>query len=158
MLSATARQNFETSKYYSVFLVGTDANLENLIVKDNIDSLSVNGKAYVRYINAIPDASSSHVIIASGGSNAVNENASFKAVSEFVQIDPGQVSVSVNNGGTINASRTITLEKNVVYTVLLIGTPGGTGDKAVQVKYIANGVIESDAARMGKAASNQAVK
>ncbi len=155
---ASASQNFETSKYYSVFLVGTESNLENLIVKDSIDNLASNGKAYVRYIHAIPDASSSQVTVASIGTNAVNESASFKSVSQFVAVDPGQVSISVNNGGTINANRTITLEQNVVYTILLIGKPGGNGNDAVQIRYIANGMIESDAARMGKAASIQTIK
>ena len=153
---ATASGSFETGKFYSVFLVGTDSTLENVIVRDNFDSLSSSGKSYVRYINAIADASSPTVTIASGSTNVVNESASFKTVSEFKTIDAGSVNVTVTNGGTINANRTITLEAGKVYTVLLIGKPGGTGDNAVQVKFIANGQVDNNAGRMSSAAANRA--
>lgn len=154
---ATASANFETDKFYSVFLVGTDAALENVIVHDNFDSLSSSGKAYIRYINAIADASSPTVTIASGGTNVVNESASFKSVSDFEAIDAGAAAITVSNGGTINANRTITLESRKVYTVLLIGTPGGTGDNAVQIKFIANGQVDENAGRMSNAASSRAL-
>ena len=154
---ATASGNFETGKFYSVFLVGTDSTLENVIVRDNFDSMSSSGKAYIRYINAIADASAPTVTIASGGTNVVNQSAAYKSVSEFVAVDAGSVDVAINNGGTINANRTITLESRKVYTVLLIGKPGGTGDNAVQIKFVANGQVDADASRMSKTASSRAV-
>ncbi len=152
---ATAAGNFQTGKFYSVFLVGTDSTLENVIVRDNFDSLASSGKAYIRYINAIADASSPSVTIASGGTNVVNVNAPFKSVSDFVAIDAGAAGITVNNGGTINANRTITIEAGKVYTVLLIGKAGGTGDSAVQVKFIANGQVEENAGRMSNNASGR---
>lgn len=154
---ATASANFEDKKFYSVFLVGTGAALENVIVHDNFDSLSSSGKAYIRYINAIADASNPTVTIASGGTTIVNETASFKSVSGFAAIDAGAADITVSNGGTVNANRTITLEPGKVYTVLLIGTPGGTGNDAVQVKFIANGQVDENAERMSNAASGRAV-
>jgi hypothetical protein len=41
-----------------------------------------------------------------------------------------------------DTSRTVTLEKDKVYTVLLVGIPGLTDKtKSVQIKYIANGTL-----------------
>jgi hypothetical protein len=41
-----------------------------------------------------------------------------------------------------DTSRTVTLEKDKVYTVLLVGIPGQTDTtKSVQIKYIANGTL-----------------
>lgn len=153
---ATSSATFETDKFYSVFLVG-DATLQNVIVEDNFDGMTANGKAHIRYINAIDDASAPTVTIASGGTNVVSESASFKSVSNFVTIDAGSANITVSNGGTINANRTITLEANKVYTVLLIGKPGATGDNAVQVKFITNGQVNENTSRMGSASSARAV-
>ncbi len=155
---ATSSASFELGKYYSLFLVGSDSSLENLVVQDNVDSLSSATQAFVRYINAIPDASSPTVTVSANGSNVVSEGASFKTVSGFVAVNPGDVSVTVSNGGSISANRTISLEAKKVYTILLIGEPGAAGDKAVQVKYIANGTVDdSSAARISKAAANRAI-
>jgi len=133
---------FEPSKFYSVFLVGADSTYKNVIVNDNVDSLSTTtNQAFARYINAIPDASNPTVTIAVNGSNVVNDNAAFASVSEFTPVDAGSVTIHVTNGGTIEASRTITLEQRKVYTILLSGKPGGTGDNAVQIKYIVNGTV-----------------
>src|SRR5690606_29329982 len=44
---------FDQDKYYSLFLVGYGSAYKNVIVDDNLDSLSAtSGKAYIRYINA----------------------------------------------------------------------------------------------------------
>ena len=150
---ATASHDFGAERYYSVFLVGTDTSFANIVVEDKLDSLSGAGKAFVRYINAIPDASDPAVTITINGSNVVNDNASFQSVSEFVTVDPGSATVTVTNGGTINANRTIELEAQKIYTILLIGEPGTTGDTAVQVKYIQNGAVDDTANRTSAAAN-----
>jgi hypothetical protein len=150
---ASANYTFDADKYYSVFVVGTANNYRNVIVSDSLDTLSNSGPAYIRYINAIPDSSKPAVTIAAGGTNVINDNASFAAVSGFKAITPGQVMVNVSNGGTINSNRTITVEQRKVYTVLLQGTPSGTGDQAVQIKYILNGTLNQEAGRASSAAA-----
>jgi hypothetical protein len=150
---ATTTYNFEASKYYSVFLAGTDSGYQNIIVNDNIDSLTPSTQAFARYVNAIPDASAPTVTITSNGSNVVNDNASFTSVSEFTAINPGPVTINVSNGGTINANRTITLEQGKVYTLLLSGRPGGTGDNAVQIKYIQNGTVDASADKVSSSSA-----
>jgi hypothetical protein len=140
--------NFEADKFYSLFVVGSNDKYRNIIVTDNVDSLKASsGKAFVRYINAITDTTvSPAVTLATGATNIINENAAFANVSEFKEVNPGEVSVSVKNGGNIDASRTITLQQGKVYTVLLIGIPGDTGESTkVQIKFVENGsVVDED--------------
>lgn len=135
---------FDSSKYYSVFLVGANGNYSNVVVRDNFDSLSgASGQAYVRYINAIVDSSSAPNVTIGG---VVNETAAFKNVSEFKAVTPGQLSIQVSNGGTINASRTISVEQRKVYTILLAGYPGSTNaSDSVQIRFIANGELDQEA-------------
>jgi hypothetical protein len=133
--------NFGKDKYYSVFVVGTNNNYQNIVVQDNYDSLTASsGKAYIRYINAIPAPASSNVNITSGGSSVFNTNEAFGQVSPFVEVTPGSLSVEVTGEGSVN--RTITVAGQKAYTILLMGMPNQTDTtKAVQIRFIENGTI-----------------
>lgn len=138
---ASTSFTFNDSTYYSLFVVGANNNYKNVLVKDDFDALATNGQAYIRYVNAIPDSSHPAVTVAVGGSNIISMPATYSSVSNFVAANAGSAIITVSNGGSINVTRTITLEQNKVYTVLLTGVPGGTGDQAVQIKYIENGTL-----------------
>lgn len=142
---ATTQQLFRDSAYYSLFVLGTAGHYTNLLVQDNLDSLSAaNGQAYVRYVNAIPDSTKPLVTISSGGVNIVNSTAAYATASDFTGITPGDISITVNNESTFNVSRTISVESGKVYTILLTGIPEQTDTtKAVQIKFITNGTISS---------------
>jgi hypothetical protein len=134
---------FQGDKYYSVFVVGANGNYRNIITQDNYDSLSAaSGKAYVRYINAIPGSASSDVMISSGGTNVVNSSAMFGQVSPFVAVSPGQLMVNVSGENSVNANRTITVAQQRAYTILLAGMPNAAdSSQAVQIRFIENGTI-----------------
>jgi hypothetical protein len=147
---ATATATFDQDKYYSVFVVGKDTSYKNVVAVDNFDSLSATaGNAYVRYINAITDSVNiPAVTIAAGGNNVVNENAPYAAVSEFKAVTPGSLNIAVKNNSGVDASRSITVEANKVYTILLIGKPGATDETTkVQVKFVQNGTITDDSSK-----------
>ncbi|HMG66243.1 MAG TPA: DUF4397 domain-containing protein, partial [Chitinophagaceae bacterium] len=74
--------NFAPTRFYSLFVTGTNGHYRNVIVNDNFDSLPT-GKAYVRYVNAIPDSSAPTVTITANGDNVVNNTAPFNTVSNF---------------------------------------------------------------------------
>jgi len=135
--------NFEPSKYYSLFIVGVDTTYQNIVATDNFDSLSAsNGKAYVRYINGIPDSSQPVVKISGGGSDIFNQPAAFASVSQFTETTPGSVSVNITNNGSINANRSIDVAAGKAYTILLIGKAGeSNNEQAVQIKFIENGTL-----------------
>jgi hypothetical protein len=140
----TLSYTYLPGRYYSLFLTGVSGNYKNVLVQDDVDSLSGKGdQAYIRYINAIPDSSSPAVNITFNGNTVVQQNAAFRTISGFKAVTAGQINVALSNKAqTINASRNITLEARKVYTLLLIGMPGqADSTKAVQIRYIANGQL-----------------
>jgi hypothetical protein len=135
--------NFEDSSYYSLFVVGSNGNYENLIVKDNLDSLPAgSGKAFVRFVNAIPDSTKNTMVSISGNNmGIINEDAMFKTVSDFSLTDAGDITVKATSSD-VDVNRTFRLEANKVYTILVVGIPGATDPaQAVQIKYILNGEV-----------------
>ena len=143
--------NFEENRYYSLFIVGKDSAHQNVIVNDQLDSLpSISGKAYIRYVNAVPDSSRPLVTVNDNASSVVSENAAFASVSDFVEINPGNANIAINNNDDIQASRTIALEERKVYTILFSGIPGSTNTThGVQIRYIENGTLKDSAAQQG---------
>ncbi len=141
---ATTNQLFEDSSYYSVFVIGDSSTYKNIVVKDNIDSLTAtSGQAFVRYVNAISDSSIQPMVtVSANGTDVFNTNAGFGSVSDFKPITAGDISVSVNSNTDVNSNRTISVDEGKIYTILLSGIPGETDStKAVQIKYIANGTV-----------------
>ncbi|MES2371550.1 MAG: DUF4397 domain-containing protein [Bacteroidota bacterium] len=134
---------FDAKKYYSLFVVGANNVYSNVVVLDNYDSLSAtNGQAYVRFINAIPDSSNPRVNITANSTTVYDAPAHYATVSQFTQVAPGQITISTSNDGSIQTSRTITVEQKKAYTILLIGKPGETdAARAVQIKFIENGTL-----------------
>jgi hypothetical protein len=143
---AKSNFNFEDSNYYSVFVMGGNGSYRNVTVKDEIDSNAAGDKAYIRYVNAIPDSSAPQVSIKAGGADVSGSAAAFGEVSGFLPVAGGDVTISVGNSENISASRTISLENGKAYTALLVGHPGATDTaKKVQIRYIENGTVNSTA-------------
>lgn len=139
--------NFVQDKFYSVFVVGYNNKYRNVVVEDSVGSLANNsGKAFVRYINAIADSTATPLVtLAAAGTNLFNDNAAYGQVSDFKEVAAGDVSVAVKDNDNIDASRTITLQQNKVYTVLLLGVPGdATEAKKVQIRFVENGTVTED--------------
>lgn len=141
--------NFEQNKYYSLFIVGKDSAYRNIVVNDQLDSLSANsGKAFIRYVNAVPDSSRPMITVSGNTGSVISENAGFASVSGFKEITPGNVNIAISNNNDIQATRSITVEERKVYTVLFTGVPGSTDTtQSVQIKYIENGTLEDSAAQ-----------
>lgn len=134
---AISSNNFKDSSYYSLFLLGANGNYRNVVVKDEVEMLSpVAGKAWVRYVNAIPDSTTVPAVTIGGN----NENAPYATVSAFREVDAGSVNVGVNNGSSIDATRTISVEEHKMYTILFLGMPNQTDPaNAVQIRFVVNG-------------------
>jgi hypothetical protein len=144
-LAVDQAYGFQPQQYYSVFVAGNNGAYRNIIVHDDFDSLSTSsGEAYIRYINAIPDSARPNVSITAEGSPANTSQPAFGKVSDFIPVTAGNLVIDVNNGGTIDAERTIAVEARKVYTVLLVGVPG-VAATPVEIKFITNGELEEDA-------------
>ena len=141
---ASVNAAFDPKRYYSAFTIGVDSSYRSVVVHDDFDSLPGNGKAYIRYVNAIIDSTRPlSVVISANGSNLVNQTAAYASVSEFVAVTPGQINVGINNNGGVDTDRSITLEQNKVYTVLLTGLPGTT-PATDMIKFITNGTLTEE--------------
>ena len=138
---AIANGDFADSMFYSVFLIGANSHYRNVLVNDGLNALTpVAGKAYVRYINAIVDSTSTVPQVSAGGDSPLA--APYGTVSFFAEVNAGSLVASINNGSNITATRTLTLEQNKAYTLLFVGIPGSVDpDKMPQVKVVENGTV-----------------
>lgn len=139
----------DTNKYYSSFLLGVNNSYSHLIVHDDFEGMSsTTGKAYFRYIQSIPGANPVNVVMSSGGTELLNDQASFGSITDFASADPGTLDITLSNGTNIDTSRSINLEAKKVYTILLMGHPDATNqEKRPQVKFILNGTLPEDGGR-----------
>jgi hypothetical protein len=144
---ATSDFTFDDNSYYSVFVTGSNGSYQNIAVKDDIDSNATADKAYVRYINAIPDSTAPVVSITSGETSVSQTSAPFNTVSSFIPVDAGDITITASNGSDISTDRTLALENGKVYTVLIVGVPGETdNERKVQIRYVVNGSVPAAAA------------
>jgi hypothetical protein len=139
---ATTSYNYAPGKYYSLFIMGADSSYTNVVVNDGLDTLSgTGGESYIRYVNAITDSSDSKVTVGS----TIDTQSRFGDVSDFMKIAEGSAVVTISNGGTIDATRTIDLKEGKIYTVLFLGNPSGANaSDSVQIRYVENGTLELD--------------
>jgi hypothetical protein len=138
---ASSTFTFEDNNYYSLFVTGNNGVYQNITVKDDIDSNATADKAYIRYVNAIPDSSAPVVSITAGNTNVFEAPATFNTVSNFIPVSAGDVKIAASNGSNISTDRTLTVENGKVYTILIVGVPGEAGEKKIQIRYVINGLV-----------------
>lgn len=141
--SVIIKSNFEfqDKEKYSLFVTGNKGVYSTVVVKDEVDSTASAEKAYLRFINAVPDSADPVVTITAGDNKVFDAASAFNTVSAFSAVNEGDVTVSIS-GVNINASRTISLQKGGVYTALVIGDPAKTDTTSkIQIRYIQNGVV-----------------
>lgn len=133
-------------QYYTLFFVGSKGSYRNLIATDALDSLPVVEKAYVRYVNAVTDTlNTATVNVTAGAANIISDNAVYGNVSQFAEVSPGSITVTVKSANGVDANRTFNVEAKKVYTLLLVGVPGTTEEnQKVQIRYIENGTLTND--------------
>ncbi len=144
---SSSTYTFENDKYYSVFVIGSDSSYRNVVAPDDVDStIDVSASAFVRYVNAITDSVNlPNVTITAGSNNVVNENAPYAGVSVFKAVAPGSINITIKGNNGVDATRSIALEKQKAYTILLVGKPGATDENTKpQIKYILNGTLEDN--------------
>lgn len=147
---AETQYTFAVQKYYTLVVTGANGTYRNVLVRDNYDSLSGSaGKAYVRYVNAIPDSVRPAVTITAGGQPVIADaSAAYTNVSNFVAVSGDSIKITASNGGTIQATRTFKATAPKVYTILLTGIPGSTDTtRSVKISYIENGTLNAAGAR-----------
>jgi hypothetical protein len=128
----------DANKYYSVFAVNTVANIEPLILVDDLTAPAA-GKAHVRFIHLSPNAPSVDITLSDG--TVVFGNYMFKDASAFTPLDAGTYPLQVREAGTTNVVLDlgdVTVANGKIYTVFAKGLVGGTGNQALGAQIIVN--------------------
>ncbi len=144
-ITGTQSYHFEENKSYSVFVIGNDSVYQNVVSIDSIEESKIaEGKAYIRYINAIADTINTTTVTASsGGSVLINDNASFATINEFTPVNAGEVAV-VAKSSVVDINRTFSVQAGKAYTILLMGVPGEESEeKKPHIRYVENGTVVS---------------
>jgi uncharacterized protein (UPF0264 family) len=112
--------------YYSVFAIGTLAQIAPLAAMDDL-SPTASGQARVRIAHASPDAPA--VDVAVQGGPVLFSNLPFGQISSYLDVAAGTYTLEVRVAGTSTVVLTIpnyALEPGKAYTVAAIGLAGGT--------------------------------
>lgn len=138
---AISNGSFRDSGYYSVFLMGMGGKYANVVTEDRLDTLTAqSGKSWVRFVNAIPDSTSTPVVNVNAGEYM--HAAGYRTVTGFTAINSGNVDLILNNEITTPLTRSITLEQNKVYTVMFIGNPAAIDTTLKpQIRFVQNGTV-----------------
>jgi hypothetical protein len=133
-----ANIDFMTNKNYSVFAVNSVANIEPLLIEDDLTA-PAQGKAHVRFIHLSPDAPAVDITLTDG--TVVFGNKSFKEFTAFTPLDAGTYDLQVRVAGTTTVALNlpgITLEAGMIYTVFAKGFLNGVGQQALGAEIIVN--------------------
>jgi len=124
--------------YYSVFAVNEVANIEPLVIGDDL-TMPASGNAHVRFIHLSPDAPAVDITTTDG--TIVFGNKSFKEYSDFLPLGSGTYDLQVRLQGTDTVVLDlpgIMLEDGKIYTVFAKGFVAGEGKQALNAEIIVN--------------------
>lgn len=130
--------NFAKDKAYSVFAVNSVANIEPLILEDNL-AAPASGKVHVRFIHLSPDAPAVDITLADG--TVVFGNVEFKEFTAFTPLDGGSYNLQVRLAGTTTVVLdlgSVTLPAGKILTVYARGFVAGSGAQALGASVIEN--------------------
>jgi hypothetical protein len=133
-----ANVDFMQNKNYSVFAVNSVANIEPLLIEDDLTA-PAQGKAHVRFIHLSPDAPAVDITLTDG--TVVFGNKSFKEFTAFTPLDAGTYALQVRVAGTNTVALdlgNITVESGKIYTVFAKGFLTGVGQQALGAQIIVN--------------------
>jgi len=133
-----ANVNFMENMNYSVFAVNSVANIEPLLVEDDLTA-PAQGKAHVRFIHLSPDAPAVDITLTDG--TVVFGNKSFKEYTAFTPLDAGTYDLQVRVAGTPTVALDlpgITVESGKIYTVFAKGFLSGVGQQELGAEIIVN--------------------
>lgn len=130
--------NFVKDKAYSVFAVNSVANIEPLILEDNL-AAPASGKVHVRFIHLSPDAPAVDITLADG--TVVFGNVEFKEFTAFTPLDGGNYNLQVRLAGTTTVVLdlgSVALPTGKILTVYARGFVAGSGAQALGASVIEN--------------------
>lgn len=125
---------------YSMFIVDQAADMDAILTKDEWND-SKAGKIQLRVVNLSPDAGA--ITLSAGGTTGnVFEEVEFKEVSEFEELNAGNLVFTVlgqQGGAPLLTSGNLELKEKRVYTLVIRGLKSETsGTKKLDLQLITN--------------------
>jgi len=133
-----ANVTFGSDMFYSVFAVNNFANIEPLVLEDDL-TVPAAGQAHVRFIHLSPNAPAVDITLTDG--TIVFGNKIFKEYTAFTPLTAGSYELEVRIAGTsqvVLSLGTIDLTDGKIYSVFAKGFVGGTGNQALGAEIIVN--------------------
>ncbi len=129
-----ATPTLDATKAYSVYAVNFLANIEPLVVVDNLAPPDA-GKAKIRVIHGSPNAPAVDVL---ANNAVVVPNVSFKAASDYLSVAPGAYNFKINLAGTATTATQadVTLAAGKIYTAIAIGSAAANAANPLQIKLL----------------------
>jgi hypothetical protein len=130
--------DFVKDKAYSIFAVDSVANIEPLVLEDNLTA-PASGKVHVRFIHLSPDAPAVDITLADG--TVIFDDFSFKEASNFTPLDGGNYNLQVRLAGTTTVALdlgSVPLPAGKILTVYARGFVAGIGAQQVGASIIEN--------------------
>ncbi|GEO02508.1 hypothetical protein AAE02nite_01720 [Adhaeribacter aerolatus] len=116
-----ANANLEENKSYSVFAINILANIEALVLTDNLTA-PASGKAHVRFVHLSPDAPAVDIAVKNGP--VLFSNRGFKSATDFTPVDAATYNLVVRLAGTNTVVLDlpgVALQNGKIYTVFARG-------------------------------------
>jgi hypothetical protein len=129
---------FTKNMNYSIFAVDSVANLDALVIEDNL-AAPMSGNSHVRFIHLSPNAPAVDITTTSGA--IVFGDKSFKEYTDFTPLSAGSYDLQVRLQGTSTVVLElpgISLEDGKIYTVFAKGFVGGSGSQSLGAEIIVN--------------------
>jgi hypothetical protein len=117
----------EANKEYSVYAVDQLSSI-SAVVSEDMRSANAS-KAKIRFLHASPDAPAVDIKLNNGSGAAVFSNASFKDITNYIEVDAGSYTFVVTPTGSTNeviVFDPISVSNGMVYTVIAHGTLDNT--------------------------------
>jgi hypothetical protein len=125
---------------YSIFVVNKGAGIDAVLAKD-IWEMPTPDSTQLRFVHLSPDAPNVYLEV-SGATTPLIEGSTFKSVSDFEKLTPGNVTLKVKSTETdevLIQSGTLELKGNRVYTLILRGLEAeSTGTKKLDIQLVTN--------------------
>ena len=116
-----ANVNLEADKNYTVFAINNLANIEALLLPDNLTA-PASGKAHVRFVHLSPDAPAVDIAVKNGP--VLFSNRAFKSATDFTPVDATTYNLEVRLAGTNTVVLDlpgVALQNGKIYTVFARG-------------------------------------
>ncbi|RYD57947.1 MAG: DUF4397 domain-containing protein [Sphingobacteriales bacterium] len=131
------KQDFAVNNYYSVFAAGIVTAPAMFVTVDDLSGPAA-GMAKVRFVNLSPDNLNESVFL---GSNRIDSNVTYREATAFIPVTAGTYKITAQDPTNIPSVQILDQQvftAGKIYTIILTGTEGGSGNAALSLKVIAN--------------------